>query len=74
MITDLTSLQNERVALNAYRQAATVLANLMIYVLMLLLLRTSAQDDSAFSKKDAVYVAIVSGNLFYFLHYFHFIL
>jgi len=62
LITDLTSLQNERVALNAYRQAATVLANLFIYVLMLLMLRTTSQGESeAFGKKDAKIVAVVSG-------------
>lgn len=58
LITDLTSLRNERVALNAYRQAATVLANLFIYVLMLLLLQSSSEDDSAFSRKDAKIVAM----------------
>lgn len=65
LIPQLTTCENERVALNAIRYAFTVMSNLFVYVITYLLLRLNdsdpSTDDSHLTRADAPKFMYLSG-------------
>jgi Na+/melibiose symporter-like transporter len=66
LIPQLTSYENERVALNAIRYAFTVMSNLFVYGVAFLLLKfhdsgsSSSEDDNNLSRNDSPKFMILS--------------